>query len=98
LGEKLTLETALKSSQFRCAQELLRKAKSENITIEVDLFEARDRVGGRCHTDRTSFKTPDGKDFPIELGACWVSLYYNFRISLCAYGMLMKSNPISNHN
>jgi monoamine oxidase len=41
--------------------------------IDVVLFEARDRVGGRCHTDYTSFKTPDGKAFPIEMGACWVS-------------------------
>jgi len=63
-----------------CAQELLRKAKSENMTIEVDLFEARDRVGGRCYTDRTAFKTPDGKEFPIEMGACWVS--YKSRISI----------------
>jgi len=55
-----------------CAQELIRKAKSENMEIDVVLFEARDRVGGRCFTDYTSFKTPDGKAFPVEMGACWI--------------------------
>ncbi len=35
-------------------------------------FEARDRVGGRCATDKITFKRPDGTPFPIDLGAAWV--------------------------
>jgi len=59
-------------SGLGCAQELLRLSKEKNIPLEVVLIEARDRVGGRCCTDRKTFKTPNGKEFPVDLGACWI--------------------------
>jgi hypothetical protein len=59
-------------SGLGCAQELLRLSSEKNIPLEVVLIEARDRVGGRCHTDRRTFKTPKGNEFPVDLGACWI--------------------------
>ena len=64
-----------------CAQELLRLSKEKGLDLNVVLLEARNRVGGRCFTDTAAFKTPDGRSFPIELGASWVSQYL---CSLCA--------------
>lgn len=59
-------------SGLGCAQELLRLSNEKNIPLEVVLIEARDRVGGRCCTDRKTFKTPSGNEFPVDLGACWI--------------------------
>ncbi len=59
-----------------CAQELLRLSKRKNMHLEVFLYEARDRVGGRCSTDYTTFKTASGRYFPIEVGANWVRISY----------------------
>lgn len=59
-------------SGLGCAQELLRLSKVTNVPLEVVMIEARDRIGGRCCTDRTTFKTPNGNDFPVDLGACWI--------------------------
>jgi hypothetical protein len=64
-----------------CAQELLRLSKKKNISLDVVLYEARNRVGGRCFTEYTTFKTPSGKNFPIELGAGWVSYLFPFHYS-----------------
>jgi len=56
-----------------CCWELLRLAReSEKLEIEVTLFEGRPRVGGRLHTDTSTFQTTDQKPFPVDLGASWI--------------------------
>lgn len=56
-----------------CAAELLRLARDEeHLEIEVTLIEGRSRVGGRLLTDYETFKSPDGKEFPVDLGASWI--------------------------
>ena len=55
-----------------CAQELLRLSKKKNLKLEVEVFEARNRIGGRCWTDTATFKTKSGAAFPIEMGASWI--------------------------
>jgi hypothetical protein len=61
-----------------CAQELLRLSKKKNIRLDVTMYEARNRVGGRCFTEYSTFKTPSGKVVPIELGASWVSFFISY--------------------
>lgn len=57
-----------------CALELLKLSQSAENKVEIDvvLFEARSRVGGRLKTDRETFQTSDGKSFPVDLGASWI--------------------------
>jgi len=55
-----------------CAQELFRLGEKEGIDLEVKLYEARDRVGGRCCTDNVTFTQKEGGSFPVDLGAGWI--------------------------
>eukprot|EP00566_Odontella_aurita_P003658 CAMPEP_0113534128 /NCGR_PEP_ID=MMETSP0015_2-20120614/4991_1 /TAXON_ID=2838 /ORGANISM="Odontella" /LENGTH=1331 /DNA_ID=CAMNT_0000433263 /DNA_START=92 /DNA_END=4088 /DNA_ORIENTATION=- /assembly_acc=CAM_ASM_000160 len=57
-----------------CALELLKLSQSgENkVNMDIVLFEARPRVGGRLNTDRGTFQSSDGKAFPVDLGASWI--------------------------
>eukprot|EP00978_Attheya_sp_CCMP212_P012793 scaffold31977_cov51-Attheya_sp.AAC.2 len=55
------------------AYELLRMSVAERIDLEVVLFEARSRLGGRLWTERETFKGSDGETpFPVDLGASWI--------------------------
>ena len=56
-----------------CAAELLRIAgDEERLEIEITLLEGRSRFGGRLYTDSVTFKSLDGKEFPVDLGASWI--------------------------
>ena len=56
-----------------CCLELFQLCDREGIDVEVTLVEGRTRLGGRLWTDRTTFKTVDGKTpFPVDLGASWI--------------------------
>ena len=55
-----------------CCLEIFRQSEREGINVEVVLLEGRSRLGGRLWTDRETFKTEDGKEFPVDLGASWI--------------------------
>jgi len=56
-----------------CAEELLRLTqKHKDLSLEVVILEARDRLGGRIFTDYDTFKDQDGKTIPVDLGAAWI--------------------------
>ena len=55
-----------------CCLEFFRICEKEKIEVEVVLVEGRSRLGGRLWTDRETFKTSDGKSFPVDLGASWI--------------------------
>ncbi|GKY98191.1 hypothetical protein MPSEU_000776900 [Mayamaea pseudoterrestris] len=53
--------------------EIFRQCEREGIDVEVHLMEGRNRLGGRLHTDRNTFKRSDGDSpFPVDLGASWI--------------------------
>jgi monoamine oxidase len=53
--------------------EIFRQCEREGIDVEIHLVEGRNRLGGRLHTDRTTFKRNDGvTSFPVDLGASWI--------------------------
>ena len=84
-------------SGLGCAQELLRLSSEQNIPIEVILIEARDRIGGRCFTDRVTFKTPNGDEFPVELGACWIHGATGNPLALLARSLGLQMSKASDH-
>lgn len=49
-----------------CCSELLQQLELEGIEGKVVLLEARDRLGGRIHTDHDTF------GIPVDLGAAWI--------------------------
>jgi monoamine oxidase len=49
-----------------CCRELIKQLDLEGIDGKVVLLEARDRLGGRLHTDYSTF------DIPVDLGASWI--------------------------
>lgn len=55
-----------------CCLEIFRICEQEKIDVEVVLVEGRSRLGGRLWTDRETFTTADGKNFPVDLGASWI--------------------------